>query len=65
VVLEIDDAGGQAIETSTDRNLAEKLVEKLPAHLSVVATMRELYNEARRKALGVDAALDKLLSELN
>ena len=61
VVLEIYDAGGRAIETSIDGQLAAKL----PPQESVVATMRELYNEARRKALGVDDALDKLLSELS
>ncbi|MGA2118682.1 MAG: hypothetical protein ABSH56_28495 [Bryobacteraceae bacterium] len=60
VMLSISGSDGRAVESSVDNDLAEKL--KLPA---VVQTMGELYTEARRAALGVDAALDQLLAELD
>jgi hypothetical protein len=59
ILLSISDSGGRAIEGSRDDELADKLHD--PA---VRVMMRDLYTEARRAALGVDAALDKLLSEL-
>ena len=60
LALSVSDSEGRAIETSRDVDLANRLGPTVP----VMQTMRDLYAEARRSALGVDAALDQILSEL-
>ena len=50
---------GTTLESSDDAQLAAAFPER-----SVYQTMRELYDMARRVALGVNEALDSLLGEL-
>jgi len=56
-VLSIFDARGLEIEEVSDVDLAEDLADSYEV-------MRHLYRAARRKAMGVDQALDSLLSSL-
>jgi hypothetical protein len=57
-VISILNEVGVAIESADDNALSKAFPQS-----KVFETMRELYGLARRGALGVDAALDSLLSE--
>jgi|ERR1017187_1474884 hypothetical protein len=57
--ISILDEMGTTLESSDDAQLAAAFPER-----SVYQTMRELYDMARRVALGVNEALDSLLGEL-
>ena len=56
-VLSIFDARGVEIEEISDVDLAEDLADSYEV-------MKHLYRAARRKAMGVDQALDSILSSL-
>ena len=59
VYLTIYDDQGEEIETAVDTEFAED-----PATVDAAEMLIDLYKSARRMALGVDTALDKLLLEL-
>ncbi len=61
--LTINDESGKALESISDVDVQTKITPTLPPGRAF-ATMRDLYNNARRRALGVDAAIDALLSSL-
>ena len=56
---------GKPLERVTDVQLRETVSEEGQPETSAFRIMEELYNMARRSALGVDQALDKLLSSLD
>ncbi len=57
-VLTIHDEGGEMVDEITDIGLKESGFE------DAYKRMEHLYNEARRKAMGVDKVIDDLLSDL-
>jgi hypothetical protein len=57
-VLTIRNAEGTILEEAADTEFSNKIQNPM-------ATMNQLYVNARRQALGVDAALDNLLDELS
>ena len=57
--LTIRDEGGAVIESTSDRAISQALIAP-----NAFTLMEELHTMARRQALGVDKALDSLLSEL-
>ena len=58
-VVSIVDESGNLIERTTDLELS-----KVFPNEKVFSTMEELYEMSRRQALGVDRALDAILSDL-
>jgi len=58
-IVSIVDAFGTVLESASDVD-----VKKAFPAVQAYALMKELYEMARRSALGVDAALDSLLAEL-
>lgn len=59
-IVSILDESGVVIERATDIEL-----QKVAIDLKVFQMMDDLYTTARRRALGVDSALDSLLGELD
>lgn len=57
-VIRIFDAGGNLVETADDDDLDEELPDSF-------GTMEEMFEAARRKALGADKALDDIISQLD
>ena len=60
VKFHIVNSEGKVIDTFTDVEAAEGLVDKGPTYRE----MADLYDQARRQAFGVDKALDELIEEL-
>jgi hypothetical protein len=56
-VVSIVDASGAVLESASDVDVTKVFTQAYPM-------MKDLYEMARRSALGVDAALDSLLAEL-
>lgn len=61
-LIEIVNSGGAIIDSFTDVELAAETGARPEA---TYKKMNSLYTSARRAALGVDAALDKLIEELD
>ncbi len=57
-VIRIFDAAGNLVESATDDDLDEELPDSY-------TMMEEMFETARRKALGVDKALDDIISQLD
>lgn len=57
--ITVKDSDGTTIESASDVSIGRAF-----PNAKVFATMEELFTLARREALGVDQALDSLLSEL-
>jgi hypothetical protein len=60
IIVSIVDESGLILESASDVDIKKAF----PA-VEAYATMKRLYDLARREALGVDAALDSLLGELD
>jgi hypothetical protein len=60
VTFQIVNSEGTLIDTFTDNDAAAGLSDKTPAYRDI----SNLYDQARRQALGVDKALDQLIEEL-
>jgi hypothetical protein len=58
IVLSILNSEGTVIEEASDPEFTDHITDAYVA-------MKQLYANARRRALGVDAALDELLEELS
>jgi hypothetical protein len=61
--LIINDESGKTLESVTDVSLQAAVKPALPGGKAFLV-MQELYNNARRGALGVDAAIESLLKSL-
>ena len=58
-VVSISNESGTVIESASDVDLKD-----VPPDIRSFTVMKDLYERARRQALGVDEALDSLLGEL-
>ena len=55
IILELANQNGEIIEQITDENLGKLIHDPY-------GTMKEMYETARRQAMGVESALDEILS---
>jgi hypothetical protein len=60
--ITIYNGSGTQIETFSDYDIKDEWAEK---QRSSIQDLKELYEDARRQALGVDIVLDELINQLN